>query len=340
IDPEDYHLALRRAETQAAVAGAAVESAAAEIARCETDLTQAESELAIERGAQAVAAREYELLGAELDPEDRGLVLREPHLRKARAAREAAAAAKRKAEAAHASAVASREAAEIALADARLALQRTAVRMPFNAMVNNRRVNLGAQVAPGNPLALMVGTDEYWVVAAIPVDELRRIHIPDFNSDAGSAVRIHHAAAWGDGAGRTGTVERLWGDVEPEGRMARLLISVPDPLDLEAPADRRRPLILGGYVRVEIDGRTLEDVVRLDREHLRDGGQVWVMGPDDRLEIRDVAIAWSGGDDVCIDDGLADGDRLVVSDLGAAVEGMLLRTAETTTRTAGQEERP
>ena len=161
----------------------------------------------------------------------------------------------------------------------------------------------------------------------VPVDELRWIRIPGFNSESGSPVRVCYAAAWGPDVCRAGVVKRLMTDVESEGRMARLLVSVEDPLDLKTPQGERRPLILGGYVRVEIDGSTLPEVFRVRREHLRSGDTVWVMGPDDKLRIRDVTIAWSGSDDVCVRTGLSAGDRLVVSDLGAAVEGMMLRTA-------------
>jgi len=327
LDRRDYELAVRRAETRADAAAAEIDSAEAEIARCRMDLARAQWDLAMEMGAQAVARREYELMGTELDDGDLALVLREPQLRQAEAACEAAEAAVRKAEAARTAAVASREEAEVALAEARLDLARTTVRVPFNAAVGRRHVDVGAQVSASTPLASLVGTDEYWVVVSVPVDELRWIRIPGYNSDDGSPARVRYPAAWGDDAGRPGTVKQLLMEVEHEGRMARLLVSVPDPLHLAAGADERRPLILGGYVHVDIEGRTLDDVFRLDRRHLRDGHQVWVMGPDDRLEIRDVTVAWSGGDHVCVADGLAAGDRLVTSDLGAPVEGMLLRPA-------------
>ena len=92
------------------------------------------------------------------------------------------------------------------------------------------------------------------------------------------------------------------------------------------------------YVRVEMVGRNLPNVVRVARTHLRDGDRVWVMAPDNTLDIRTVAVAWGGNDHVCVSDGLADGDRLIVSDLGAAVQGMALRlpdSGDATSRPAG-----
>ena len=151
--------------------------------------------------------------------------------------------------------------------------------------------------------------------------------IPEFNSESGSVVRVYDARAWGSGPHRLGVVARLMSEIEPEGRMARLLVAVKDPLERKAAPKVRRPLILGSYVRVEIVGQKLSNIVRVERAALRNGSQAWVMGPKDTLEIRDVKIAWAGNNHVCVAGGLGAGDRLIVSDLGAPVEGMRLRTA-------------
>ena len=109
--------------------------------------------------------------------------------------------------------------------------------------------------------------------------------------------------------------------------MARLLVGVRDPLDLAKPAPDRHPLLLDAYVRVELEGTTLRDVIRIPRSALRNGNQVWVMTGDGSLAIRDVTIAWSGPGHVDISAGLDNGERVVTSGLAAPVPGMALRTA-------------
>jgi hypothetical protein len=47
------------------------------------------------------------------------------------------------------------------------------------------------------------------------------------------------------------------------------------------------------------------------------------------LQIRTVTIAFRGPHSVLVSEGLAAGERLVVTDLSAPVEGMALRTADT-----------
>ena len=326
VDPEDFELAVRLQKAQSQKASAEVDQAASAVAQREADFTRAESQLSLEMGNQSVAEREYQLMGETVVPGDEALLLRQPQLKQAQADCLAAEASKRAAEAFRHAAQASEAATRVALEQAQLDLKRTVIRTPFNAMIRSRNVDLGAQVAIGASLASLVDTDEYWVEVSAPVDELKWISVPGFNNEVGSSTRIYHAGAWGPDTHRAGVVKRLMSEIEPEGRMARLLVAVKDPLELNASPQVRRPLILGAYVRVEIDGRTLTDVVRVERPALRNGDQVWVMGQDDTLELRQVRIVWADNTHVYVVEGLDAGDRLVTSDLGVPVEGMPLRT--------------
>jgi len=269
------------------------------------ELAKAESELKLEMGQQDVAKRESELLGADLGKEDKELLLRGPQL---------------------AAAQASVAMARAALEKARLDLERTTIEAPFNAIVQSRNVDIGSQVNARAALASLVCTDEYWVQVSVPVNQLRWIDIPGANSSTGSAVRVYHEAAWGEKKARLGTVKALMTNIETEGRMAMLLVSVKDPLNLDTDVPKDCPLILDAYVRVEINGRQLRNVVRIPRTALRDGNRVWVMNSDGTLDIREVAIEWSSDDYVCLSGGLVSGDLVVTSDLAAPVQGMALRT--------------
>lgn len=327
IDPNDFDLAVRLQQAQVSKASATVDQAVSAIAQQQAALTKAKSALALEMGQQSAAMGEYKLLGETIKPEDEALVLRKPQLKEAQANCDSAEAATQASKAVRDAAKASQAASAVALEQAQLDLKRTEVRSPFNAMVRTRNVNLGTQVAVGLSLASMVGTDDYWVELSIPMDELRRIQIPDFNSTTGSQVRVYQTGAWGPDTYRMGVVTRLMSEIEPQGRMARLLVTITDPLDLKTSPQARKPLILGSFVNVEIVGQKLSNVVPVERTAVREGNHVWVMGSDDKLDIREVKIAWAGSDQVLVSDGLAAGDRLIVSDLGAPVTGMPLRTA-------------
>jgi multidrug efflux pump subunit AcrA (membrane-fusion protein) len=325
IDREDYELALKERQWELKRREADLVQLDCQISQRKADVIRARASLKLEQARRDLARKEYDLSGQKLTDEDRELVLRGPQLASAQAACTAAIAAQKAVEASVTGSQALRAIAKTALQRAQLNLRRTEVRIPFNAVVTARSAELGAQVSAGMGLATLVGTDEFWIVVNVPMAELRWIAVPGKAGAEGAEVRIFHSAAWGDGAFRVGRVIRLLPEVESKGRMARLLVSVEDPLAL-TPENKDRPrLILNAYVRTVIQGTTLEDAISVPRTALRDGANVWVMGNDDALEVRRLKILWHGRDVVFASTGLEEGDRLIVSDLGASVAGMPLR---------------
>jgi hypothetical protein len=168
------------------------------------------------------------------------------------------------------------------------------------------------------------------VEVSLPVDRLDWIQIPRSNSDRGAAAQVHYAA----GHRVAAQVVRLRGDLTTEGRMARVLLEVRDPLGLEAANRGRGPLLIGEYVRVKIDGRQLKEVVTLPRSALHDGNTVWLVTPEGTLTIRTVTPVWWDAELVVVKEGLASGDRLITTMLSAPVEGMPLQTDSGRDRTA------
>jgi RND family efflux transporter MFP subunit len=284
----------------------------------ETDLARAKAALALEMGQQSVAQREYALLGEGIPDENRDLVLRQPQLAQARA---------------------TLDAAEAALDLARLNLERTSLRAPFNATLRTRHVNVGMQVTPNSALATLTGSDEYWVELTLPVDQLRWVSIPDASHSSGSVVRLTSVSSGNGHAVRTGEVLRLLPDLEPNGRLARVLVSVHDPRSLLPENAGKPPLILGDYVRAEIEGVGLASAAALDRRVFRDGDVVWVMNAQKQLEVRPVTVGFRTVNTMLVTAGLEAGEQIIVTDLPAAVPGMALRTPEDAAR-AGERRGP
>jgi multidrug efflux pump subunit AcrA (membrane-fusion protein) len=339
LDREDFELAVTERRNDLARRKAEWISWEHQLIQRKAAVVQAESNLDLEMARQAVARKEAELLGEKLTPAEKDLVLRKPQLDAARASLASAKAALAAAEASMKIAAQSRDLAKVALRKAELNLARTTVPAPFNAVVLSRNVDQGAQVSAGSPMATLVGTDAFWVEVAVPLGELRWISLPRGPEQRGPAVRLYHEAAWGAGVHRTGYVKRLAAGLEPRGRMARLVVEVADPLCL-LPENAGKPvLMLDAYVRAAVQGSRLENVVRLPRLALRDGDKVWVMGREEKLEIRRVSIVWRGRDAVCVEGGLAEGERLVTSDIGAPVAGMPLRLEGAKPRKPGSPER-
>ncbi|MGC1480881.1 MAG: efflux RND transporter periplasmic adaptor subunit [Chthoniobacterales bacterium] len=275
-----------------------------ELARRAADksLTEARTNLRIEEGAQNVAREDFELLGDVVGEDDRDLVLRKPQLDMAKA---------------------TVAAAEADLERARIDLARTTVAAPFNAIIEGRPLNVGARVTPTTTLATLIGTDHYWIEVTLPVNELKWLVFPGPSDSTSSTATIFDDAAWSTDASRTGRVKRLAASLESEGRMARVIVEVADPLGIADPDLPR--LLIGSYVRVEFQGRELEDVARLPRAYLHENDQVHVFATDETLDIREVTVGLRARDHVVITAGLEPSDRIITTNLPAPVQGMPLR---------------
>jgi RND family efflux transporter MFP subunit len=281
------------------------------------DVAKAESDLALEQGNQLVAKKEYALLGETVSDQERSLMLRQPQLESFQA---------------------TLEAARAKLDKARVDLARTEIKAPFNAVIQSREVSLGTRASESSVLATLVDTDAYWVEVSVPVSQLRWIQIPQTGKDPGARVQIYDTAAWGDTVFRQGRVIRLKSDLESQGRMARLLIQVADPLSLEPGHSDQPRMLIGSYVRVEIQGNSVASAAAVERAFIRNGNSVWVMTPEGNLAVRPVEIAFRGSDQLLVTGGITPGEQLIITDIAAPVEGMPLRILGSTAgRTAARE---
>lgn len=289
IDPRDYQVAVNEQRAS---------------------LAKAEFDLKVELGNQAVAKREWSLLNpsaGEVNSLSRQLALRRPHLKEKRMALAAAKSRLRKAQ---------------------LDLQRTVLRAPFNALVLNESVEIGQLINTRSSVATLVGTDEFRVQVSVPIRQLDWIAFPGAGHPQGSPVRVIRERGNGEPVVQQGTVVELLGDVTENGRMAQVLVSIADPLELKKPAKGRRPLLLGEYVRVEIEGPVLHDVIVLPRDAIREGTRVWVKNAGNQLEVRPVEVLLSRKETVLVNQGLRDGDAIITSQVPAAIPGLPLQTVE------------
>ncbi|MCP4342636.1 MAG: efflux RND transporter periplasmic adaptor subunit [Desulfobulbaceae bacterium] len=284
IDPIDYKLAIMRLQSEVA---------------------KAQNDLQLEMGNQRIARKEYEILGQKVSKIEKKLMLRDPQLGITKA---------------------TLQGVKATLAQAELNLKRTQVHAPFNGVVLSRSVNFGTRITESTVLARLVGTDEFWLKLAIPTDQLRWITFPSPKGDRdgdreGSKVRIYLQAKENGGSIRRGQVIRLAADVEDKGRMASVYVAIKDPL-CQLPENSDKPkLLLGSFVRAEIEGTELTSVVPINRDYLRENNSIWLIKDDNTLEIREVKIVAKTKDQVLVGAGLKNGELLIVSGLSSPIAG-------------------
>ncbi len=263
-----------------------------------SNLVAAQADLDIELGSAAVAAREWKLLEGSIEVTDAGrkLALREPYL------------ARRRSEV---------ESARTRVAQAELDLERTEIKAPFNALVLSETAEVGGQAVVGAELARMVDRSRFAVEVSVPAERLALLQ------REGATARI--LLPNGE---REGTLERVLGEVDAEGRMARLQVTINDPLGSTAPGgtpQQHAPaVLLGAYAEVLLPCRPIEGSISVPRAALREGDSVWVADANDELQIRQVDVVMRRPDDVLVVAGLKAGERVITSAVAVPLPGLKL----------------
>jgi membrane fusion protein, multidrug efflux system len=224
------------------------------------------------------------------------------------------------------------------LAAARLDLARTELRLPFDARIAEVNVRRDQFASRGQVLVVADGIERAEVNAQLPMDRLRRLMGADrepitITPEAvarrvealglEAVVRLHAGEVvieW------TGRVARMSETVDPQTRTMGVIVEVDYPYRDVIPGETA-PLVKSMFVEVELRGRPTAPRVVIPRAALR-AGRVHVVGEDERLEIRPIEVAFLQGEVVVVAAGLEAGERVVVSDLVPAIQGMRLRAIE------------
>jgi hypothetical protein len=173
----------------------------------------------------------------------------------------------------------------------------------------------------------LVGADHYWVELNIPVYQLPWLEFPGAGEEEGSAVRVRNASGWPENTYRTGYLYRQVGALDNQTRLARVLVRVPDPLAQKPESKDQPELMIGSFVSAELQGREIEEVIRLERDYLRNDQTVWVM-ENDKLSIRDVEVVLTDHKYAYISKGLEENELVVTTNLSTVAEGIPLRTEQ------------
>ncbi len=292
IDPADYENA--------------VEAAEADVAQREVALLEADenARLALDEWRR-LAARE------NLDPTPpNALVTRQPQL-------DAAAAALRSAGA--------------RLEDARLALERTWIRAPFNGIVREETVDLGQFVAAGQTVGRLYATDAVEIVVPLSDNEAALIERL-WSARAGDAATRIPVAITSEYGGIeyawSGYVDRAESALDEQTRTVDVVVTVPEPFAAPEDDTRRPPLLLGSYATVDIEGASFEEYAVVPAGAVRDGDVLWTVENDTLLVMTPVEPIQEVDDEAMVLGSIADGTPVIVSMLLFVTEGMTVRPVQ------------
>jgi len=118
-----------------------------------------------------------------------------------------------------------------------------------------------------------------------------------------------------------GRVVRTTGQVDKTSRLISVVVEVPEPFK---GSDSRPPLLPGMFVEVLIEGNILKNAIAVPRDAMRNSNEVWV-AEDGQLHIQSLDIVRADKDFAYARSGLDDGDMIVISSLDTVIEGMRVR---------------
>ena len=278
----------------------------ANLAQAEANLAQARVNLAQEQALAEQAELDWKELGRG-EPTD--LALNIPQVERAKAA-----------------ILSAQAAVERAGRD----LERTKIRAPYDGRVLEQRVDVGGHVTgtPGTVVGSVYGTDTAEVRLPVSDDEMAFLDLPfAFRDESGQqgAPVVLTAEFGGKDYNWVGRIVRSEGVADARSRLLYVVAQVDDPYLRDPDHSGRPPLKVGMFAEAEIEGRTLEGVYRIPRVALVDDGTVLLANAHNRLERRPVKVAWLDREYAVISEGLAPGDRVLVTPLQYVIEGMPLR---------------
>ncbi|MCP5015972.1 MAG: efflux RND transporter periplasmic adaptor subunit [Ketobacter sp.] len=221
------------------------------------------------------------------------------------------------------------EAAVAELEAVKLQRDRTTVRAPFDGRVRLAALNVGQYVRPGLQMGAIYAVDVAEIRLPLSDRQLGLVDVPSRFQDSLNQT-LPEVTLTEKFAGRTytwkGKVVRAEGGVDERNRLLYVVAQVRDPYAADPNQPGRPELVSGSFVEATIDGRRFERVFEVPRKALRNGAQLWVVDENNQLRERDVAIIYKGKDSIYVSSGLESGDKVVLSQMDIAVDGMTVRT--------------
>jgi len=223
--------------------------------------------------------------------------------------------------------------AKVALAERNLG--HTVITSPYDMRVANLNVEADQYVPVGQSLFEGDAVDRVEIEAQVAMSSLRRLFIGRQNMQIDierlseefaelialdPVVRLdlgNHVAEW------QAEFVRFSDTVDPETRTMGVVVAVDNPFEKVIPG-YKPPLSKGMFVNVVMSGKQTMKRVLVPRTAVR-GNTVFIADEDDRLRRRPVKILFSQGDISVVEEGVEPGERVVVTDLVPAVDGMLLQ---------------
>ena len=213
------------------------------------------------------------------------------------------------------------EVAKAQVISAEKKLNKTEIVAPYAGRIQSVNIDLGTTIIPGQPVGALYTSSEIEVTLAVKDNDLQFLSIPmDGRKLDPSEQALVEIKSFYKGKNQTwiGRLERVDGVIDPITRMINLIaVFKNDFIETDKPN-----LPIGLFVEALIDGINLKNIFSIPVNAISENNEVYIVNNDNELESRQLSILKKYSDFVIVKDGLKAGERIVISKLSTASNGI------------------
>ncbi|MDA0753384.1 MAG: efflux RND transporter periplasmic adaptor subunit [Candidatus Marinimicrobia bacterium] len=213
------------------------------------------------------------------------------------------------------------EVAKAQVSSAEKKLNKTEIVAPYAGRIQSVNIDLGTTIIPGQPVGALYTSSEVEVTLAVKDNDLQFLSIPmDGRKLDPSEQALVEIRSFYKGKNQTwiGKLERVDGVIDPVTRMINLIaVFKNDFIETDKPN-----LPIGLFVEAQIDGIILKDIFSIPINAISENNEVYIVNNDNELVSRQLSILKKYSNFVIVKDGLKAGERIVISKLSTASNGI------------------
>ncbi|MBL4660629.1 MAG: HlyD family efflux transporter periplasmic adaptor subunit [Alcanivoracaceae bacterium] len=267
------------------------------VKKAQAKLSNVMASVVLEKAQQQIAKKEFAKIASNISVDEtrRSLVLRKPQLNQVKAAQTIA---------------------QIEYEEAKMALERTALTLPYDVLVLETAATIGEIVVVGSVMAQLARGDEFWLELKVQQKYLARLKAQSLRS-SGSKVTFQT-----NGDHFKGEVISIKAKLTASTKMAGIIVKVESLTSVNTGL----PLIIGSHIDAVIQANVIHNVLKIPRKALLDNNQIYVVDIAEKLQLRDIKILRKMPESIIIQDDLQQHDRLVISRIAGIVPGTKVNT--------------
>ena len=213
------------------------------------------------------------------------------------------------------------EVAKAQVSSAEKKLNKTEIVAPYAGRIQNVNIDLGTTIIPGQPVGALYTSSEIEITLAVKDNDLQFLSIPmDGRKLDPSEQALVQIKSFYKGKNQTwiGRLERVDGVIDPVTRMINLIaVFKNDFIETDKPN-----LPIGLFVEAQIDGIILKDIFSIPVNAISENNEVYIVNNENELVSRQLSLLKKYSDFVIVKDGLKAGERVVISKLSSASNGI------------------